>query len=164
MEYAPPLRFGLKPGNSQRVLPRITISLSHVTVELLLPRKIAERDFPQIDCKRIRIHFQWNRLVASAIQESAHVEFRESRDAKLPILLHMYEFVEQQSVSERLVRDHYVRERDRAPHSVFPGGSGRCPSPLDSIRRLKSSYARQVSILAMSRNSAKDTTRRQQLA
>jgi hypothetical protein len=41
------------------------------------------------------IHFRRDHLVAAAIQESAHIKFRETRDAELPILLHVDEFVKQ---------------------------------------------------------------------
>src|ERR1700733_8347268 len=58
--------------------------------------------------ERVRIDLQGNRLVAASVQKPTHVEFRKTWDAKLPILLHVDEFVKQQSIREWFVRNHDI--------------------------------------------------------
>jgi|SRR5580700_4549037 hypothetical protein len=48
----------------------------------------------------VRIPFRRNRLVAAALQKSAHIKPRESRNAELSILLHVHEFVKQETVKQ----------------------------------------------------------------
>jgi hypothetical protein len=50
--------------------------------------------------KPVRIDFQRNRLVASALKKSANVKLAEARNAKLPILFHVDEFVMRATRSE----------------------------------------------------------------
>ena len=61
--------------------------------------------------QRIRIHFQGNRIVAAAIQESLHVKLAEARYAESPILLHVHELVKQETV-ERFMGNHDITECD----------------------------------------------------
>ena len=86
--------------------------------------------------QRVSIHFQRNCLVASSIQEAAHVEFRELRDTKLSILLHVREFVKQETVVERFMRARDIAECDcshsRLVRQVFK------PKPLALGRSLGS--------------------------
>jgi hypothetical protein len=83
-------------------------------LDLILHRRLLGRVRLESTFQRVRIHFQRNRLVAATIQESAHVKLGEARNAKLPILLYMDEFVKQETVVERFMGDHDIAERDRS--------------------------------------------------
>jgi hypothetical protein len=81
--------------------------------DFILYRKRPVRVGFKATADRVCIHFRRNRFVAAAIQESAHVKFREMQDAELPILLPVDELVKQQTARKCLVRDHNIAERDR---------------------------------------------------
>jgi hypothetical protein len=61
----------------------------------------------------ISIDLQRDAIVPATIEESANVQLGEAGDAQLPVLLDMNQFVEEQPVGERLVRDHHIAECDR---------------------------------------------------
>jgi len=50
--------------------------------------------------ERIGIHFQRYRLVAASIDKSKYVKLGKTRNAKLPILLHVNKFVKKQTSCE----------------------------------------------------------------
>src|SRR5215471_16818209 len=75
---------------------------------------------PKAIFEGVRIHFQWDRLIAAAAQKSADIELRKAHDSKLPILFDMDQFMKEQSIGERLVRDNYIAERD-CPHGALVG-------------------------------------------
>ncbi len=64
--------------------------------------------------QRVRVYFQWNRLVASAVQETSHVKLTKARNTQLAILFNVDQFMEQQPTGEWSVRDDHIAERDRS--------------------------------------------------
>src|ERR1700722_3454747 len=65
---------------------------------------------PKAFFQRVRIHLQRYRLVAAPLQKAADIELAETRNAKLPILLGVNEFVEQEAIGKRLMRYHNIAE------------------------------------------------------
>src|SRR4029078_2047491 len=61
----------------------------------------------------VRIYFQWDGVVGSAVEKSAHVEFSEAVDSQLVVLLNVNQLVKEQSGVERLMRHDDVRVGDR---------------------------------------------------
>jgi serine/threonine protein kinase/Tol biopolymer transport system component len=80
--------------------------------DLILHRKPLVMVRLESTLQRIRIHFERNRLVAAATQESLHVKLAEARYAESPILLHVHEFVKQETVVERFMGNHDITECD----------------------------------------------------
>lgn len=79
--------------------------------------------------KLVGVRLQRDSVVAAARQESPDVQFRESRNPKLAILLDMDEFMEQQRVRKRHVRYHDIAE-SRSGH-------------LGDVRQVREAHARQ---------------------
>jgi len=60
--------------------------------------------------ERIGIHFKGNAVISSTCQKPTNVQIGELRNSKLSILFNMHKLMEQESMSERLMRDNDIPE------------------------------------------------------
>ena len=58
--------------------------------------------------ERISIHFQRYRLVAASLDKSKYVKLGKTRNAKLPVLFHVYKFVKKQTICEMDMGHNFV--------------------------------------------------------
>jgi hypothetical protein len=63
--------------------------------------------------KPVSMNFERDAIVSATSEKTLYVQFCEARNSKSPILLDMYEFMEQEPVGERHMRYDHIRECNR---------------------------------------------------